>query len=50
MPIPTPTPKEAKDKFLDRCMGDKDLVNEYPDTKQRFAICESQWDNRKGKG
>ena len=49
MAVPIPHKSETKEQFQDRCMGDENLVNEYPDTKQRFAICESQWDNREGK-
>ncbi len=50
MAVPTPHAKEAKDKFLDRCFSDKDLVNEYPDVKQRHAISESQWRRKRDKG
>jgi len=47
MPLPNPGPKESHDKFIDRCMGD-DLINdEYPDSKQRMAVCSSIWDRRK---
>ena len=30
-------PGEPKDEFLDRCMSE--LADEYPDEKQRFAVC-----------
>jgi HK97 family phage prohead protease len=43
MPLPKPGPGEKQDKFIDRCM-DMDLMNEdYPDDKQRLAVCFSQW-------
>tara|TARA_R100001163_G_C5068278_1_gene208287 strand:+ start:1795 stop:2841 length:1047 start_codon:yes stop_codon:yes gene_type:complete len=41
MPIPKPNPNETKKDFMDRCMSDKVMVDEYDD-KQRFAVCESQ--------
>lgn len=48
MPLPTPTKKERSDKpaFIERCMGDKNTVKEFPDVKQRRAVCESQWDKK----
>lgn len=49
MPLPKPQPDEAKKDFLDRCMGDKLMNNEYPDSKQRYAICNSLWDKKEQK-
>lgn len=48
MPLPTPHKGEQKDKFINRCMANDVMNNEYPDAEQRRAVCESQWD-RKGK-
>jgi len=28
-------------------MGNTTMLKEYPDNKQRYAVCESQWDNKK---
>lgn len=42
MPIPKPKPKEKEKEFIKRCMSSKTMNNEYPDEKQRFAICQSQ--------
>jgi hypothetical protein len=39
MPIPKPEKDEDKQKFVSRCMGDSVMKKEYPDTKQRVAIC-----------
>lgn len=39
MPIPKPTPTEDVDKFIDRCMSDENMNTDYPDQKQRYAIC-----------
>ncbi len=44
--IPSPTPTETQSAFQDRCMGDAVMVAEYPDQKQRFAVCSTAWDNR----
>lgn len=41
MPIPSPNINESGSEFIDRCMIDETMVNEYDD-KQRFAICEAQ--------
>jgi hypothetical protein len=42
MPLPKPEKNEDKQKFVSRCMGDETMKTEYPDTKQRAAICLSQ--------
>jgi len=43
MPLPRRTPTETRDKFIERCMSDKTMVNEYADKTQRLAICAVQW-------
>jgi len=47
MPLPKPKSNEDKDTFIDRCMGDENAVEEFPDESQRRAVCESQWDESK---
>ena len=42
MPIPERKPSEPKDKFIERCMGDKTMTIEFPDIKQRYAVCISK--------
>ena len=37
--MPTPTPTEDVDKFIDRCMSDENMNTDYPDQKQRYAVC-----------
>ena len=44
MPLPTPNPNEDKDTFLERCMSDETMNEDFPDQGQRRAVCESQWD------
>lgn len=46
MPLPKPADDEEKGDFLDRCMGDDTMNKEYPDPKQRRAVCESQWESK----
>jgi hypothetical protein len=42
MPIPSPERNEDKQKFVARCMGNETMKKEYPDAKQRVAICLGQ--------
>jgi len=46
MPIIKPKLHEPKPEFISRCMSDDELVKEFPDNKQRVAVCYSFW-NRK---
>ncbi len=43
MPLPTPNKDEEHDDFISRCMADPIANDEFPDEKQRNAVCESQW-------
>jgi len=43
MPLPEPKPNENQDEFIERCMGDETMKDEFPDDKQRLAVCFSQW-------
>jgi hypothetical protein len=49
MPIPDLKPNEDKQKFVARCMGSETMKKEYPDNKQRIAICLSQSKPKQGK-
>lgn len=42
-PIPTPRKEEKEDEFIGRCMIDDIMQKEYPDSKQRTAVCYSSW-------
>jgi HK97 family phage prohead protease len=46
MPIPKPRKDELRDKFIKRCMSNDLMNDEYPDNKQRMAVCSTQWRNR----
>lgn len=42
MPIPEKREKEDKQEFVARCMGSEIMKKDYPDNKQRIAVCLSQ--------
>ena len=46
MPLPTPKKDEDQKTFISRCAGDTTMNKDYPDTKQRVAVCYSQWKNK----
>ena len=45
MPLPTPKGTETKEAFISRCIETmtKDESDRFPSSKQRAAICYSQW-------
>lgn len=45
MPIPTPKPYERENEFMQRCMGDEKMVNEYP-SEQRSAVCRNAFEEK----
>jgi len=45
MPIPTPNTEESKEEFIERCMSDETMVEEY-DNDQRFAVCTAKYDEQ----
>lgn len=49
MPIPGPKKSEKQSDFVSRCMGDNTMNKEFPDQKQRAAVCYSQWTEKKAK-
>jgi hypothetical protein len=42
MPIPKPTKEEEMKDFIDRCMSNKTMVNDFPDESQRYSVCIAQ--------
>lgn len=49
--MPMPRKDESKKDFLARCMDDDEAKQDFPDSDQRYAFCNSQWDERdKGEG
>jgi len=49
MPLPKPKSGEKQKDFHSRCMGSSVMKSEYPDNKQRNAVCYSQWRGSKKK-
>jgi len=47
MPLPKVVKGESKKKFMDRCLSSDIMNKEYPDNKQRYAVCNSIWDKSK---
>lgn len=47
MPIPSPKGEQDKDSFISRCMGNQTMVDEFPDQKQRAAVCYSKYKQSK---
>jgi len=43
MPLPSPSSKESKSKFISRCIASQVMQDEYDENKQRQAICYEQW-------
>jgi hypothetical protein len=47
MPLIKPNKSEKQGDFVSRCMGDSNMNKEFPDQKQRAAVCYSQWKEAK---
>lgn len=46
MALPEPAPSEDAEKFVERCMSDEEMENEFPDYHQRLAVCLYIWDTK----
>jgi hypothetical protein len=47
MPLPSPKKQEKRSEFVSRCIGDNQTAKDFPDQKQRIAVCYTQWDSAK---
>lgn len=47
MPIPKPDLRKSEQNFISDCMGDKTLNKDFPNQKQRYAVCKSTFDRAK---
>ena len=45
--MPTPNPKETHNDYITRCMSDQESTDTYPNEEQRYAVCESKWQESK---
>ena len=46
MPLPKPEKNEDKNSFIKRCLGNKNIKNDFPKQKQALAVCYSLWERR----
>jgi hypothetical protein len=46
MPLPKPNDNESKSDFIQRCMGDEKARAEFPDNTTRYAVCNSQYEQK----
>ena len=47
MPLPNPKKNEKQGDFISRCAGNETMNKDFKDTKQRVAVCYSQWKKAK---
>lgn len=50
MPLPKPSDDESEAQFIDRCMDDETMIEDFPDSDQRLGVCFSQWRAEDDKG
>jgi len=44
MPLPKPNDGESENDFIERCMSNETMKEDYPDNDQRLAVCYNQWE------
>lgn len=44
--MPSPADNEREDDFMRRCMADPEANSSFGDPAQRYAFCQTQWENR----
>jgi hypothetical protein len=44
--MPTPNNTETKEQWMERCLSNPEQNKTFPDSKQRFAVCLSLWNNK----
>ena len=47
MPLILPKKSEKQSDFISRCAGNETMNKDFPETKQRVAVCYSQWKKAK---
>lgn len=45
--MPTPEKDEEKGEFISRCMANDEMQRKFESRKQRFAVCQSYWEENK---
>ena len=43
MPLPKPSKNQKQSEFISKCMADEAMNSEFPDQKQRSAVCSIQF-------
>ena len=43
MPLPSPKGGKNRKDFISECMSNGTMNKEFPDTKQRVAVCNAKW-------
>ena len=43
MPTPSPKPTENKAAYVNRCTADTDMIEGFPDKKERVSECHTNW-------
>ena len=46
MPLPEPKKNQKRDDFVNSCMDNSVMLSEFPDQKQRAAVCHSQFEKK----
>jgi hypothetical protein len=49
MPLATPNKDENKKEFIERCMSDEKMNEEFPEPAQRYIVCQKQWERKNEK-
>ena len=47
MPLPRPTANQKRKDFVSECMDDSVMREEFPNNKQRAAVCHSRYETAK---
>lgn len=47
MPIIKPKKNQNEDNYISDCMGDSQIIKDFPNQKQRYAVCKSTFDRAK---
>lgn len=47
MPLPQPNENEKRNDFINKCMSDETMIQEYKNESQRFAVCNTEFSKNK---
>lgn len=46
MPLPKPKANESRKDYMQRCINDKVMIDEYRNANQRIAVCSSIFEKK----